>query len=75
MNPPRRKAPRKPEPTPPVRTSSFIGRPVTPRPVALITDHHLDSGLVDYGMWVERCEGEGTIAPGPDATRRGRIWS
>ncbi|GAB6902398.1 hypothetical protein [Kineosporia succinea] len=46
----------------------------TPRPVPIPTDHHLDSGLVDYGMWVERSAQEGVI-PRPAGTRRGRIWA
>jgi len=46
----------------------------TPRPVPIPTDHHLDSGLVDYGMWVERSAQEGVIQR-PPGCRRGRIWA
>jgi cyanobactin cluster PatC/TenC/TruC protein len=35
----------------------------------------LDTGLVDYGMWVEIITRNPPPEPPPDSYRRGRIWA
>jgi cyanobactin cluster PatC/TenC/TruC protein len=43
-------------------------------PVPVASAHPLDSGLVDYGMWVEMfAHADPPAASGP--IRRGRIWA
>jgi cyanobactin cluster PatC/TenC/TruC protein len=54
-----------------------IAAHVTPAqaPVAVPTQFPLDTGLVDYGMWVEMFERNQPPPVPPGPFRRGRIWA
>lgn len=43
--------------------------------VPVPTAHQLDSGLVDYGMWVEMFTRTAPPPPPDEPFRRGRIWA
>ncbi|MGC7102943.1 hypothetical protein ACPZ19_50495 [Amycolatopsis lurida] len=45
------------------------------RPVRIPPDHHLDTGLADYGMWLDMFAKVPPEPPGAKAYRAGRIWS
>ena len=45
------------------------------QPVRVPTEHHLDTGLADYGMWVRLFAAFPPRKPDPRTFRRGRIWA
>lgn len=60
---------------PPEVVAPVVPPDVPSEPVRMPQEHHLDAGLVDYGMWIRMFEEAPVPAPPPEGFRRGRIWA
>lgn len=68
--------PQKTQPGPDAKGKTTAGpASAASTPVCVPQDHYLDSGLVDYGMWVEMFQNTPPQPSPPEGYRRGRIWA